>query len=110
MVSPHKGMPVVQAGEPLDKGRAAMILPHGRGASAEDVMTVAAELTQPGFAYLAPQAAGNAWYPNPFTAPLQTNEPSLSSALEVVETLLARIEETSPAQRVILLGFSQGAC
>jgi phospholipase/carboxylesterase len=103
-------MPVVQAGEPLGKARAAMILLHGRGASAEDIMTVAAELTQPGFAYLAPQAAGNAWYPNPFTAPLETNEPYLSSALEVVETLLATVEETIPAQRVILLGFSQGAC
>jgi phospholipase/carboxylesterase len=103
-------MPVVQAGEPLGKARAAMILLHGRGASAEDILTVAAELTQPGFAYLAPQAAGNAWYPNPFTAPLETNEPYLSSALEVVETLLAMIERTIPAQRVILLGFSQGAC
>jgi phospholipase/carboxylesterase len=110
MVSPHKGMPVVEAGEPLDKARAAMILLHGRGASAEDIMTVAAELTQPGFAYLAPQAAGNAWYPNPFTASLETNEPYLSSALEVVETLLARVEATIPARRVILLGFSQGAC
>jgi phospholipase/carboxylesterase len=103
-------MPVVEAGEPLDKARAAMILLHGRGASAEDIMTVGTELAQPGFAYLAPQAAGNAWYPNPFTAPLETNEPYLSSAIEVVETLLERIEATIPASRVILLGFSQGAC
>lgn len=101
---------MVRAGEPLDKARAAMILLHGRGASAQDIMTVAAELTQPGFAYLAPQAAGSAWYPNPFTAPLDTNEPYLSSALEVVETVLAMVEATIPAQRVILLGFSQGAC
>jgi len=110
MISPHKAMPVVQAGDPLGTARAAMILLHGRGASAEDIMTVAAELTQPGFAYLAPQAAGNAWYPNPFTATLESNEPYLSSALETIETLLARVEETIPAQRVILLGFSQGAC
>jgi phospholipase/carboxylesterase len=103
-------MPVVEAGEPLDKARAAMILLHGRGASAEDIMTVGTELAQPGFAYLAPQAAGNAWYPNPFTAPLETNEPYLSSAIEVVETLLERVEATIPASRVILLGFSQGAC
>ncbi len=101
---------MVQAGEPLAQASAAMILLHGRGASAADIMTVAAELTHPGFAYLAPQAAGNAWYPNPFTAPLETNEPYLSSALRVVETLLAMVEETIPAQRVILLGFSQGAC
>jgi predicted esterase len=87
-----------------------MILLHGRGASAADIMTVGAELSQPGFAYLAPQAAGNAWYPNPFTAPLESNEPYLGSALETIETLLALVEETIPAQRVILLGFSQGAC
>jgi phospholipase/carboxylesterase len=103
-------MPVLEAGERLGKARAAMILLHGRGATAEDIMTIAAEVISPGFAYLAPQASGNAWYPNPFTAPLESNEPFLSSALDVVETLLARVEETIPAQRVILLGFSQGAC
>jgi phospholipase/carboxylesterase len=110
MIAPHKSMPVLEAGERLDKARAAMILLHGRGATAEDVMTLAAELEHPEFAYLAPRAAGNAWYPNPFTAPLEANEPYLSSALEVVETLLARVNETIPAERVILLGFSQGAC
>jgi phospholipase/carboxylesterase len=110
MISPHKGVPVLEAGERLGKAAAAMILLHGRGATAEDVMTIAAEVMRPGFAYLAPQAAGNAWYPNPFTAPIESNEPYLSSALEMVETLLARVEETIPAERVILLGFSQGAC
>ena len=101
---------MVEAGDRLGKARAAMILVHGRGATAEDIMTIAAEVISPGFAYLAPQASGNAWYPNPFTAPLESNEPFLSSALDVVETLLARVEETIPAARVILLGFSQGAC
>jgi len=103
-------MPVVEAGEPLAKARAAMILLHGRGATAADIMTVAAELIHPGFAYLAPQAEGNAWYPHPFTAPLEQNEPYLSAALAVIENLLAKVEATIPAQRVILLGFSQGAC
>jgi predicted esterase len=103
-------MPVLEAGEPLGKARAAMILAHGRGATAEDIMTIAAELQHPGFAYLAPQAAGNAWYPNPFTAPLESNEPYLSSALGVLESVLARVEASVPAERVILLGFSQGAC
>jgi predicted esterase len=87
-----------------------MILLHGRGATAEDIMTIAAELLYPGFAYLAPQAEGNAWYPHPFTAPLEQNEPYLSAALGVIESLLTRVEATIPAQRVILLGFSQGAC
>jgi predicted esterase len=110
MIAPHTGMPVLEAGERLGKASAAMILAHGRGATAEDILTVAAELMHPGFAFLAPQASGNAWYPNPFTAPLESNEPYLSSALEVLETLLARVEETIPARRIILLGFSQGAC
>ena len=87
-----------------------MILVHGRGASAADIMTLGAELRHPGFAYLAPQAAGNAWYPNPFTAPMESNEPYLSSALEVVSSLLATIEKSVSADRIILLGFSQGAC
>lgn len=103
-------MRVVEAGEPLAKARAAMILLHGRGATAEDIMTIGAEVMHPGFAYLAPQAEGNAWYPYPFTAALEANEPYLSAALGVIESLLARVEATIPAQRVILLGFSQGAC
>ena len=94
----------------MDKAGAAMILVHGRGASAADIMTLGAELTQPGFAYLAPQAAGSAWYPLPFTAPMEDNEPYLSSALEVLTSLLASVEKSIPADRVILLGFSQGAC
>jgi phospholipase/carboxylesterase len=110
MTDPHRGLPVLEAGESLAKARAAMILVHGRGATAADIMTIAAELIHPGFAYLAPQASGNQWYPNPFTAPMESNEPYLSSALGVLETLLAKVETTIPAQRVILLGFSQGAC
>lgn len=88
-----------------------MILVHGRGAGASDIMlTVAAEMTSSGVAYLAPEAAGSAWYPYPFTAPLEANEPYLSSALELLSSLLARVEATIPDERIVLLGFSQGAC
>jgi phospholipase/carboxylesterase len=110
MAGPHEGQPVLHAGEPLERARAAMILVHGRGASAADIMTIAAEVTFPGVAYLAPQAAGSAWYPHPFTAPLAANEPYLSSALQILSSLLARVESTIPAGRLVLLGFSQGAC
>jgi predicted esterase len=110
MPGPHQGQPVLLAGEPLENARAAMILVHGRGASAADIMTVAAEAMFPRVVYLAPQAAGNAWYPNPFTAPLESNEPYLSSALEVLSTILAEVETKFPAEKVVLLGFSQGAC
>jgi predicted esterase len=87
-----------------------MVLVHGRGASAADIMTIANELMHPRIAYLAPEAAGHAWYPNPFTAPIESNEPYLSSALGVLESLLERVREHVPIERVILLGFSQGAC
>src|SRR6202521_2947150 len=110
MGGPHQGQPVLEAGERLGKARAAMILVHGRGASAAAIMPLGAELTQPGVAYLAPQAAGNTWYPYPFTAPLDANEPYLSSALEVLSSLVAKVEATVPAGRLVLLGFSQGAC
>lgn len=73
-------------------------------------MTVASEVQQPGWAYLAPQAAGNAWYPNPFSAPLESNEPYLSAALDVVSRLVDRVEAIVPVHRIVLLGFSQGAC
>lgn len=104
------GQRILQAGEPLTSARAAMILVHGRGATAEDIMTIAAEVQSPGFAFLAPQAASNAWYPNSFMAPIESNEPYLSSALNLLQTLLERVEESVPASRVVVLGFSQGAC
>jgi phospholipase/carboxylesterase len=104
------GQRVLQAGEPLNSARAAMILLHGRGATAEDIMTIAAEVQAPGWIYFAPQAAGSAWYPNPFTAPIEANEPHLSAALEMISNLVERVEARMPAQRMMLLGFSQGAC
>ena len=107
---PHTGMQVLEAGEPLAKAHSAMILIHGRGATAADIMTIAKDVTHAGFVYLAPQAEGNSWYPYPFTSPLEANEPYLSAALGVIESLLAKVEVTVPAERIILLGFSQGAC
>ena len=108
---PHQGQPVLSAGEPLERARAAMVLVHGRGATAQDILTLAAELDQPGFAYLAPQAANNTWYPYSFLAPIERNEPYLSSALATLGQVLAHITAAGiPAEHTILLGFSQGAC
>lgn len=73
-------------------------------------MTIASEVQAPKWTYFAPQAAGNAWYPNPFTAPLEANEPYLSTALATISELISRIEATVPSHRIVLLGFSQGAC
>jgi predicted esterase len=84
---------------------------HGRGATAEDILSLAGELNQPGFAYLAPQASGNTWYPNRFLVPLDQNEPWLSSALSFVGDVYNQIVNADvPAERIMLLGFSQGAC
>src|SRR5690348_6287493 len=104
------GQRIVEAGDDLRSTRAAMVLLHGRGATAEDIMTIASEVQRPGWTYLAPQAAGNAWYPHPFTAPIEANEPYLSAALETVSRVVERAESRVPAQRLVLLGFSQGAC
>jgi predicted esterase len=97
-------------GEPLEAARAAMIMVHGRGASAESILSLAGELRGPGMTYVAPQAAGGTWYPYPFLAPMEMNEPWLSSALLALERTLERVMEHVPAERVIWLGFSQGAC
>ena len=108
---PHQGQTVRMAGAPLNNAQAAMLMVHGRGASAEDILTLAKEFDQPGFAYLAPQAAGNTWYPNRFLVPLEQNEPWLSSALSFVGDVFDQIVNAGLLpERIILLGFSQGAC
>lgn len=107
----HQGQPVITAGAPLAKARGAMIMLHGRGAAAEDILMLAAELNQPDLAYLAPQAANNTWYPHPFLVPIEQNEPWLSSALAVIEDMLAQVAAAGiSSERTMLLGFSQGAC
>jgi phospholipase/carboxylesterase len=108
---PHRGQPVFFAGMPLEQAEAAMVMVHGRGATAESILGLSGELAEAGFAYLAPQAAGNAWYPNPFLAPIASNEPWLSSALAAVAGVLGEVAGAGiPPERTMLLGFSQGAC
>ena len=108
---PHQGQPVVRTGAPAGEAKAALLLLHGRGADAEDILGLAEPLRQPGVAYLAPQAAGHTWYPYSFLAPLDANEPWLSSALARVDELVGELAaEGVPAERLLLAGFSQGAC
>ncbi|BCX05100.1 MAG: phospholipase/carboxylesterase [Candidatus Roseilinea sp.] len=107
----HHHQPILMRGAPLDQARLAVILLHGRGASAEDILTLADALPRFGVAFFAPQAANGSWYPNRFIAPVETNEPHLTSALEVVGDLTAKIVARGiPHERIMLLGFSQGAC
>ena len=107
----HAGQPVLTAGAPLDRARGAVVLVHGRGATAESILDLTTVLRGDDLAYLAPQAAGQTWYPQSFLAPLAANEPWLSSALATLDALVARIAAGGLGpERTVLLGFSQGAC
>ena len=102
---------VLAAGSPLGQATAAMILVHGRGATAEDILSLGRELGRPDLAYLAPQAEGYSWYPYTFLAPMERNEPGLSNGLALLGHLVERLgSEGIPPERTVLLGFSQGAC
>lgn len=107
----HQGQPIYAAGKPLAEAKGVLILLHGRGATAQDILSLAGEFYHPDLAYLAPQAAGHTWYPNSFLMPLTQNEPYLSSALQRVGEVVAQVEAAGiAAERIILGGFSQGAC
>jgi phospholipase/carboxylesterase len=111
IAGPHQGQPVRTAGVPLDRAHAAMVMVHGRGATAESILTLVPALADKGFAFLAPQAAGNTWYPNSFLAPIPSNEPGISSGINAIADVIARISDAGiPLERTMLLGFSQGAC
>lgn len=99
------------AGAPLTEATAAVILVHGRGATAESMLPLADAFGRDDVACLAPQAAGRTWYPQSFLAPIEANEPHLSSALALLAALFARLDADGfPADQVGLVGFSQGAC
>lgn len=108
---PHAGQPVLRAGVPLADARLAVIMAHGRGAAADDMIALAGALRVEDVAFLAPQAAGYAWYPYPFMSPIDANEPWLTSALNTIGSLVAEAAGAGlGADRVVLMGFSQGAC
>ncbi len=103
--------PVLLSGTPLEKAHAALVMIHGRGASARDILTLVPALDKPGFAYLAPEASDHVWYPRPFSAPIEANEPFLSASLTHIGEMMSHLAGAglSP-EKIILLGFSQGAC
>lgn len=108
---PHAGQPVLQRGPSIRDARLVAILVHGRGSSADDLLGLAREFGTTDVCYLAPEAANHTWYPYPFIAPIERNEPYLSSALRLVDHVVEHAggEGVAP-DRVVLLGFSQGAC
>jgi phospholipase/carboxylesterase/glyoxalase family protein len=108
---PHAGQPVAEAGAPLGHGDATVIMVHGRGAGPENILDLVPALARPRVTYLAPAAANRTWYPNRFMTDIAGNEPALSSALAVIASLVARVEQSGTLRsRIVLLGFSQGAC
>lgn len=101
----------VWAGVPLAQAKRVLIMTHGRGASAQSILSLAAELAVDGFALAAPQATGNTWYPYSFLVPEAQNEPGLSSGLAVLKELLDTVKAAGiSSENVYFLGFSQGAC
>lgn len=108
---PHGDQPRLTAGPPPEEAAATLLLLHGRGGTAETIMTVHRRLRVPGIAAIAPQAAENHWYPRPFQSPLEENRAWLESALARVDALIAELGVRGvPPVRIALLGFSQGAC
>jgi glyoxalase family protein len=101
----------LHVGRPVSEARVAMILVHGRGGTAADILSLGEQWNQSVYACLAPQAPGNTWYPQSFLAPIEQNQPHLDVALSRLDTLMAELAASGiPPERVMLGGFSQGAC
>jgi phospholipase/carboxylesterase len=102
---------IVTAGKELSAASKALIMIHGRGGSAEDILTLASHLDVSDFSLFAPQATNNTWYPYSFLAPPSQNEPWLSSALKLLKELLDDVlDKGVPTGNIYFAGFSQGAC
>src|SRR2546428_236509 len=116
-MEPHAGQPVITAGASLSEAVAVMIMVHGRNAGPRNILDLVPRINppgpsrRPGFAYLAPGAADNTWYPYSFMVETARNEPGLSSGLQVIRALVEDVVARGiPKERIVLLGFSQGAC
>lgn len=109
--NPHENQKIIFQGVSLNSAKSAMILIHGRGATTESILSLTKELYAHDYAYAAPQALGNTWYPYSFLSPIESNEPGLSSGLKAIDKLIKKIKDFGiPENEIILLGFSQGAC
>ena len=108
---PHGGQRVLTAGRKLAEAAGAVVLLHGRGASAEDILGLSRELGNEDLAFFAPQAAEHSWYPYSFLAPIQQNEPWLTSALNRLRSIIDDISNAGIERaKIVIAGFSQGAC
>ena len=111
MQDPHAGQPVLRKGPAPAQARLAVILVHGRGDSAAGILGLAEEFDAADVTWVAPQAAGNTWYPYSFMSPMPQNEPGISSGLAVIGNLVTTLgAEGIQPDHIVLMGFSQGAC
>src|SRR3954471_4488364 len=108
---PHAGQPVATAGPAPRDADAVLVLLHGRGATAESILSLHTQIALPTVAAIAPQAAGYSWYPHSFLAPIETNQPFLDSALRRIESVVGGLlAQGIGSEKLTILGFSQGAC
>jgi phospholipase/carboxylesterase len=101
---------IIEQGQPIEKASKALLLLHGRGSNAFDILRLAPELCDDRFYIAAPQAPHNTWYPYSFMAEERLNEPWLSASIEIVQTLIEATAKHIPKNQIYLIGFSQGAC
>lgn len=102
---------IIKAGKSLDQAEKVLIMIHGRGGTAQDILSMAEYLEVSKFALIAPQAENNTWYPQSFLAPRAANEPSLSNALKTINDIVIDLgKEGFTKEQIYFLGFSQGAC
>jgi len=110
-MGPHQDQQLVTTGTSLGEATAGCVLVHGRGATARSISELGHEVHAEGMAFVAPQARGNTWYPNSFLAPIESNEPHLTSALQAIEDAITELVEAGiDREGIVLLGFSQGGC
>lgn len=102
---------IIIAGVPLSQAKKVLILLHGRGANAENILSISQSLNVSDFSLMAPQASNNTWYPFSFLAPVKQNEPWLSSAINLLSEILKDLNEQKiNSSQIYFLGFSQGSC
>ncbi|MCU7617099.1 dienelactone hydrolase family protein [Chryseobacterium sp. PBS4-4] len=98
-------------GKSLNEAEKVLIMIHGRGGSAQDILSLSQHLNVEDYALLAPQATNGSWYPLSFIAPVEQNEPWLSSAIETVgKTVETVLDAGIKVENIYFFGFSQGAC
>ncbi|NBB90925.1 MAG: phospholipase [Spirochaetes bacterium] len=110
-MKPHQQQPIRHAGQPVEHAEGAMILLHGKGASADNLVDLSELLDCDRISYLAPQAENGVWFPRGVADPISRNQPHVSASLELIDGIVKALAEAGvPRERIVLMGFCQGAC